>query len=93
MKTNIAGALVIMATATLSGLMSYGTYGYLKDKKKWSSWKAGAATGLIGGALASIAMLVSGKKLATGNPLVKFPSTSQQLGVLVLNRLSGCPGC
>ena len=54
----LLGALMIVGASTLGGLLGYGTYGYLKDKKRWSSWKAGAATGAIGGVAAAVLTLV-----------------------------------
>ena len=57
----ITSAAVILAGSTLAGVLGYGTYGYLRDKG-WSTWKAGAVTGLIGGGL-GVAVALLGPKI------------------------------
>ena len=108
-KVGIAGPAMILGASVLTGLLSYGTYGYLKDKKKWSSWKAGAATGGITGALSVLGLYLMGA--AAGEPVAalgatgihktlpnvglrkRFPSMYRQFGALVVNKLNGCSAC
>jgi hypothetical protein len=54
-----AGGLLLLGASVVSGLLTYGTYWHLTEKKKWSGWKAGAALGAISGGLA-LAAAVSG---------------------------------
>jgi len=107
-KVGIAGSLMVVAASVLTGLLSFGTYGYLKKKKKWSSWKAGAATGAITGAI-SVAGLVlmgtaasasAGLGAVVARPLfpdvglrTRYPSMYKQFGAVVVNKLYGCNGC
>jgi hypothetical protein len=101
-------ALIILGTVVggaLAGTLSYGTYGYLREKKKYSSWKAGAATGAIGGGLSVLALLVAGK-LGTnsmGNLLINQPGLGRlpnirlsdlpaNIGYVAAEKL-GCPTC
>lgn len=57
-KTMIMSGVALAITSVISSLVTFGTYGYL-TKKGWSSWKAGAAVGAIGGALALGTSLLS----------------------------------
>jgi hypothetical protein len=62
-KSMLAGSmlltsLALIAGGAVSGLLGYGTYGYYRDKGM-SSWKAGALTGAVGGALTA-AVLAAG---------------------------------
>ena len=43
------GTGVIAVAGAISGLLSFGVYGWLRESKKWSTWKAGAVTGVLGG--------------------------------------------
>ncbi|MHC4643881.1 MAG: hypothetical protein ACYTBJ_00165 [Planctomycetota bacterium] len=47
----ILSGLVLVGVSALTSMLSFGTYGYLREKKKYSSWKAGATTGLITGGI------------------------------------------
>lgn len=62
----LAGALLI-GGSVLGGLLGYGIYGALRDKG-WSSWKAGATVGLIGGVTTASVLVAA--SLITGRPLI-----------------------
>lgn len=57
-KITLMGAGIILLGSALAGTLGYGTYGYLKETKGMSSWKAGAATGTIGGAIGILSMYI-----------------------------------
>jgi len=95
---------MVIGASTISGLLGYGTYGYLKDKKKMSSWKAGAVTGAIGGLVGGLAVLigvtpglgavmVQPKKLQPASVATQTPDLGSQFGAIVMNRLYGCSAC
>ena len=49
---------ITMVSAALAGMVGLGTYGYLRDKKRWGTWKAGMGAGALAmgvGAAASLA--------------------------------------
>jgi len=51
------GAVV---AAGIAGMIGLGSYGHLRQKKRWSTWKAGAGAGAIGvGVGAGLSMLMS----------------------------------
>jgi len=62
---------IILAGGTLAGVLGYGVYGALRDRG-WSTWKAGAVTGLIGGGLGAGAMLL-GNKVGVFSGIGKLP--------------------
>ena len=64
--TALAG-LLLVGGSTVGGLLGYGIFGSLRDKG-WGPWKAGAATGLLGG-LTTACVLV-GMSIVTGRPLI-----------------------
>jgi len=60
-----AGIGLMMGIGVLIGnvlgeTLRLGTYGYLHDKKKWSSWKSGATVGLITGGLGLVTFGILG---------------------------------
>lgn len=58
---------MVVGASVLTGLLTYGTYGYLKDKKRMSSWKAGAITGAITGGVSLLGLIVMGQ-MGAGSP-------------------------
>lgn len=62
----LAGALLVGGSA-LGGLLGYGIYGSLRDRG-WGPWKAGAMTGLLGGATTAAVLVAT--SLITGRPLI-----------------------
>ena len=58
------GFLTVVAGSALSSMVTLGTYGALRDKG-WSSWKAGAGTGAIGGVVGGLVVWV-GASMAPG---------------------------
>lgn len=99
----IIGALLVIGASSLSGLLSLGTYGHFKDKKRWSSWKAGAASGAITGSLAAVAVLLGygagaalsgvGQLTPGRRPRRGVKGYAGQFGALVVNKLYGCSAC
>ena len=65
-RTALAG-LALVGGSAVGGLLGYGIFGALRDRG-WGPWKAGAATGFLGG-LATAGVLMS-LSLITGRPLV-----------------------
>lgn len=104
-----AAGFMLLGASVISGLLTYGTYGYLKDKKKMSSWGAGATVGAISGALGLVAVLTGVMPTTAG--LGAFPSSQRktpgymralksrnrsvprQFGALVMDRVAGCGTC
>ena len=81
-------AAILIGTGAVGGLAYLGTYGHLKDKG-WGSWKAGAASGAIGGALSAV-LLIAGS-VATGQEMLPMsaPKTSTAgLGAVPWNSLA-----
>lgn len=58
------GFITLLVGGAVSGALSYGTYGSLRDKG-WGPWKAGATTGLIGGAISG-ALFWAGSSILPG---------------------------
>lgn len=96
---NFAAAAVLLIGGALSGLLSFGVYGKLRDRG-WGAWKAGAVTGAIGGAMGALALLVGGpfrdKLNLSGleiEPLngLTIDQVPQALTGLTIQRLSGLP--
>jgi len=52
-KQGVMLTVGLAAAGALAGLLSFGVYGKLRDKK-WKTWSAGALTGAIGGLLGGI---------------------------------------
>lgn len=100
MGERLLTGLWVLASSTIAGLLGYGTYGYFHDKKKMSSWKAGAATGAITGTAAMVLVLagqypgVGGLLGAIGTPR-GLPRGYRRpgMGAVVLQQLRGCPSC
>ena len=103
-----AAGLMLLGASVVSGLLTYGTYGYLTDKKKWSSWKAGAAIGAISGGLGLAAVLAGAYPTAGLGALPgsrrptqgymrvlksRNRSVPRQFGALVMERVAGCGTC
>lgn len=92
----IVGAAVVIGASALSGMLSFGTYGYFKDKGM-SPWKAGAATGAISGLIGAVGFLGLGlgakfdawrTRGLAGLTIEEIPSS---MAGLTISQLSGIP--
>ena len=50
-------SIASMGAGVIGGLVGYGTYGHFRDAG-WSTWKAGAMTGLINGGVGAILAVI-----------------------------------
>jgi hypothetical protein len=41
-------SVALLLGSTIGGLLGYGLYGWLRDRR-WGSWRAGALVGVVGG--------------------------------------------
>jgi len=82
----VLGAIMILAASTVSGLLTYGVYGSLRDRK-WGPWKAGATTGAVSGALGVIAFFALGDRMAMMAKQNMGMIVSQKMGALTPARL------
>jgi hypothetical protein len=80
-------AATVVAASTISGMLGYGTYGYYRDKGM-STWKAGALTGLVAGAIGAVVMLALPAGVIPGYQL---QATQPQIGALRLMPTGGAP--
>lgn len=101
MMFNVLGAVAVLASSTIGGLLSYGTYGALRDRGM-GPWGAGAATGAITGGIGALMMLVFGgtlqAKIMEAQQLqgvfaepVSGISTPMVITGLTMSKLSGMP--
>lgn len=95
---SIAPTLVHVAAGALSGVLSFGLYGYFRDKKRWGYWKAGAAAGAVGAAIGSLGWLSqryfdgdSAMGGLTVEPLsgITIDSIPRSIAGLTISKLSG----
>lgn len=78
----LAGIAVIAASNAIGTMITFGSYGYYKDKG-YGNWKAGAAAGATIGAVAGVMLLaMTGLGVRAGDVLV--PATPE---------MAGCAGC
>lgn len=92
----ITSAAIILAGSTLAGVVGFGLNGYLRNRG-WSTWKAGAATGLVGGGL-GVAVALLGPKIGLAG-IGKLPRAYPTPLRLVPKQVVGtamrgiCAGC
>ena len=92
-----------LVSAALAGMVGLGTYGYLRDKKRWGTWKAGAGAGAIGvGVGAGLSLLTSyiapaataglSMRRISGIEMRQLRGiTMQRVGLLSANKISQAP--
>jgi hypothetical protein len=78
----ILGIAVVAATSAVSTMLSFGTYDYFKNTKKYGAWKAGAASGAVLGAAGAALLLAVG--VVAGTAAGKNIFTPE---------VAGCSGC
>lgn len=97
MKEDLINAAILIAGGTLAGLLGYGLYGHFRDRG-WSTWKAGAATGAIGGA-AGATVAIAGKHMGLLSGIGQLPRAYPSPMRLVPKRVASaalrgvCPAC
>jgi hypothetical protein len=78
----LLGLATIVASSAISSMITFGTYGYYKDKGH-SSWKAGAASGATLGAIGGIILLA----------MSAMGTRASDLLVPTAPEMTGCVGC
>jgi hypothetical protein len=77
-------ALAVILGSAISGTLTFGTYGFLRDKRV-GPWKAGLATGAVGGTVGLLASVIALQ--FTQAPTAGL--VAQQVGGLVAQPVSG----
>lgn len=98
MKDTLVNSAIILGAAALTGVLGFGVYGYLRDTKGYSTWKAGAVTGLIGGGI-GIGTALLGKKVGAFSGLGLLPRAYPTPLAMVPRHVASatlkgiCPSC
>lgn len=86
---------ITMVSAALAGMVGLGTYGYLCDKKRYGTWKAGAGAGLVAAGVGAAAHLAT--SYLQGTQTAGFTMkrvgllAAQPLGMLTAKQVGAIP--